>query len=1133
MRTVNGAPRQVVNRRLMPSKWPSRLVWPIVLLGFLASLPSLVQGQNLGYVVNTNDGTVTIFGTVQGSSGNPIDSNIQTVFVCKQPTAAAAHTNAVFLASPPPNQPDTLYVTCADNSLWAIDLTNLGLGQPLVPQNINVGNPLQLSLPTGIVINSVTCTGMDDLADDCYHDIAFIVNSQTNTVSMMDTATNSFLEGLTITTLGAPETFPVTNPIQLGPPGSGPPPYPAQISTAYYLADEVFVTTNNPDPELWMIDILDYLSPPPSSFLTGTQVLQNNGQAILNSASSPIFLAETNVGVPEIFYESDVVLTYSSPQVPDQMLLVHVPETNPSTSLVVPVTLGSSPPAHNLAFAVSGQSVTDYTIDEGGNLWQVTFPYINNDDGLYVPTGTSTATSVQLAASGSAPNGLGDPAFLTYASGVPPYFYLTDGTRKMRIVPSVFTTNQTPPNVFSSVVIGNGSQSPVFSGIDPFAAPICWFGGTLQTTPSGVVPVLSTLASAPENSVIGVCSSSADYTPPMTAQTAAQASRRPLSVHSTRRPAVTDATDASCTTDCPNFVTTSVDMGSFGGQSGTCIAQVEGAQGNGATCTLTSSQQGVTVLPTQASFPASGVYTVSTTGGATSTTTQGSTQRQAQVGANCTATISPVTVGVGQPVAATLMCTTPVSDQGGVSATIDWGDSTSPSQCSGGACRTFTDGPYSESVTISFSHSYGTATPSGQSSYSATVPTLTDDTEDGVAGYLSTPQPIAVTVAPIGITLTPAQATVQAEHNTAIMAAVAYDVTNSGVRWALSGAGCTGTACGTLANITTTSVTYNAPAVVPSPAAVTLTATSLSTNQPTVMSSVPISITSLPSPSCMTSGGSSTSALAGQSVTFAISCTAPANDTLSATVNWNDGSTSSSASTTANSAGSASFTFSHTYSAAGNYSPSVTITDMTTTIVGTPPTVAITVYATPTLAPASSSQTTVTIAQGQSITVPFVFNGGSIDAGLTFSPITCQASPAGGPTCSVSPSSFTLNASGQGTLQVTISTIGPAASSLVLPRDESASAKRSASLFLLLGLGTLCLAFAWYGRTFQTRRGFFLLIAVAVCTSMCLIACSTAQQADTSCASCTPAATYTVTISTSSVKPVFPVSGSFQVVVTM
>ena len=208
-----------------------------------------------------------------------------------------------------------------------------------------------------------------------------------------------------------------------------------------------------------MINILDYFSPPPSSFLTGTQVLQNNGGAILNSASSPIFLSETAVGTPEIFHESDVVLTYSSPQVPAQMLLVHVPETNPSASLVVPVTLGSSPPVHNLAFAVAGSSVTDYTIDGSGNLWKVTFPYISND---LAPAGTSTATSVQLAASGSAPNGLANPILVADSfSGAPPYFYLTDGTTRMRIVPSAFT-NQTPPNLFSSVVVGNGSPAPYF-----------------------------------------------------------------------------------------------------------------------------------------------------------------------------------------------------------------------------------------------------------------------------------------------------------------------------------------------------------------------------------------------------------------------------------------------------------------------------------------------------------------------------------------------------------------------------------------------------------------------------------------------------------------------------------------------
>jgi len=53
------------------------------------------------------------------------------------------------------------------------------------------------------------------------------------------------------------------------------------------------------------------------------------------------------------------------------------------------------------------------------------------------------------------------------------------------------------------------------------------------------------------------------------------------------------------------------------------------------------------------------------------------------------------------------------------------------------------------------------------------------------------------------------------------------DYLSRGVTWALSGAGCSGAACGSLSNVTSSAVTYNAPASVPNPATVTLTATSV------------------------------------------------------------------------------------------------------------------------------------------------------------------------------------------------------------------------------------------------------------------------------------------------------------------
>jgi hypothetical protein len=80
---------------------------------------------------------------------------------------------------------------------------------------------------------------------------------------------------------------------------------------------------------------------------------------------------------------------------------------------------------------------------------------------------------------------------------------------------------------------------------------------------------------------------------------------------------------------------------------------------------------------------------------------------------------------------------------------------------------------------------------------------------------------------PISVATAPATANVTAGSAQTFTATVTGDSTNQGVSWSLSGAGCSGATCGSLTNATATSVTYTAPPVVPSPAAVTLTAKSL------------------------------------------------------------------------------------------------------------------------------------------------------------------------------------------------------------------------------------------------------------------------------------------------------------------
>lgn len=84
----------------------------------------------------------------------------------------------------------------------------------------------------------------------------------------------------------------------------------------------------------------------------------------------------------------------------------------------------------------------------------------------------------------------------------------------------------------------------------------------------------------------------------------------------------------------------------------------------------------------------------------------------------------------------------------------------------------------------------------------------------------------------ITISVSPATASVQAGGGSQqFTAKVRNDHHNRGVRWTFSGAGCSGSACGSLSATTSGSgipITYTAPANVPSPSTVTLTATSVS-----------------------------------------------------------------------------------------------------------------------------------------------------------------------------------------------------------------------------------------------------------------------------------------------------------------
>lgn len=146
----------------------------------------------------------------------------------------------------------------------------------------------------------------------------------------------------------------------------------------------------------------------------------------------------------------------------------------------------------------------------------------------------------------------------------------------------------------------------------------------------------------------------------------------------------------------------------------------------------------------------------------------------------------------------------------------------------------------------------GTISAAGLYTAPATIPTgavtvkaisAADNTKSDTATVTVTTVPV------ISITLSPTSSSVQAgigKQN--FTATLMNDTGAKGVTWSLSGTGCSGATCGTLTSATTTSVTYNAPASVPSPAAVTLKATSIadttksSTAAITVTAAVGVSI---------------------------------------------------------------------------------------------------------------------------------------------------------------------------------------------------------------------------------------------------------------------------------------------------
>ena len=141
----------------------------------------------------------------------------------------------------------------------------------------------------------------------------------------------------------------------------------------------------------------------------------------------------------------------------------------------------------------------------------------------------------------------------------------------------------------------------------------------------------------------------------------------------------------------------------------------------------------------------------------------------------------------------------------------------------------------------------GTPTAAGTTSFTVK---LTDQSA-AKQGPVSVTEPLSIVVAAPAITVSispSTQTTIDQAQTLNFTATLTNDSSNAGVTWSVAGTACSGTACGTFTNSTTSAATYNAPAAVSSNTTVAVTATSVADKTKSMSSTVVVT----PAPSVTT-----------------------------------------------------------------------------------------------------------------------------------------------------------------------------------------------------------------------------------------------------------------------------------------
>jgi hypothetical protein len=213
--------------------------------------------------------------------------------------------------------------------------------------------------------------------------------------------------------------------------------------------------------------------------------------------------------------------------------------------------------------------------------------------------------------------------------------------------------------------------------------------------------------------------------------------------------------------------------------------------------------------------------------------------------------------------------------------------------CSGNTCGSLSATSSASGAAITYTAPANAPNPAA---VTLTATSLADGTKSAAAAMTVTAPPVIV----LSVTISPTTASVQASGGTNnFVATVQNDPQNKGVIWSLSGAGCTGAACGSLSATASASgarITYTAPATSPTPGTVTLTATSVSSG--TKSAQAAITVVAPPTGVSVTLTPKRGGLTVSQSLTFTSTI---ANDVGGAGVTWSAsaGSFSSQSSTSA------------------------------------------------------------------------------------------------------------------------------------------------------------------------------------------------------------------------------------------